>query len=55
MLRVLNLLGTDGIRTRRAVLPDGWVREMARALARERRNRHAGRAAAISAATKRSA
>jgi len=30
MLRVLNLLGTDGKYAGRAVLPEGWVREMAR-------------------------
>jgi hypothetical protein len=30
MLRVLNLLGTDGKYSGRAVLPEGWVREMAR-------------------------
>ena len=30
MLRVLNLLGTDGRHAGRAVLPEGWVREMAR-------------------------
>jgi CubicO group peptidase (beta-lactamase class C family) len=29
MLRVLNLLGTDGKYAGRAVLPEGWVREMA--------------------------
>jgi CubicO group peptidase (beta-lactamase class C family) len=31
MLRVLGLLGTDGVYRQRAVLPAGWVREMARA------------------------
>jgi CubicO group peptidase (beta-lactamase class C family) len=30
MLRVLNLLGTDGRHSGRAVLPEGWVREMGR-------------------------
>ena len=30
MLRVLELLGTDGKHAGRAVLPDGWVREMTR-------------------------
>ncbi|MEO8019490.1 MAG: serine hydrolase domain-containing protein [Pseudomonadota bacterium] len=31
MLRVLGLLGTDGVYERRAVLPAGWVQDMARA------------------------
>ncbi len=31
MLRVLNLLGTDGIHAGRRVLPEGWVAEMTRA------------------------
>lgn len=31
MLRVLSLLGTDGVHAGRAVLPAGWVREMSRA------------------------
>jgi CubicO group peptidase (beta-lactamase class C family) len=31
MVRVLGLLGTDGVYRQRAVLPAGWVREMARA------------------------
>ena len=31
MLRILSLLGTDGVHDGRAVLPAGWVREMARA------------------------
>jgi CubicO group peptidase (beta-lactamase class C family) len=31
MLRILTLLGTDGVRDGRAVLPAGWAREMARA------------------------
>jgi CubicO group peptidase (beta-lactamase class C family) len=30
MLRVLNLLGTDGKYSGRAVLPEAWVREMTR-------------------------
>jgi CubicO group peptidase (beta-lactamase class C family) len=30
MLRVLNLLGTDGKYSGRAVLPEGWVREMSK-------------------------
>ena len=45
MLRILSLLGTDGVHEGRAVLPAGWVREMARRFARECRNRHAGGAA----------
>jgi CubicO group peptidase (beta-lactamase class C family) len=31
VMRVLNLLGTDGVAGGRAVLPDGWAREMSRA------------------------
>jgi CubicO group peptidase (beta-lactamase class C family) len=31
MLRVLNLLGTDGVHHARPVLPQGWVGEMSRA------------------------
>jgi CubicO group peptidase (beta-lactamase class C family) len=31
MMRVLSLLGTDGVHGERAVLPEGWVREMTRA------------------------
>jgi CubicO group peptidase (beta-lactamase class C family) len=31
MLRILTLLGTDGVRDGHAVLPAGWAREMARA------------------------
>jgi CubicO group peptidase (beta-lactamase class C family) len=31
MMRILSLLGTDGVHAGRAVLPKGWAREMARA------------------------
>jgi CubicO group peptidase (beta-lactamase class C family) len=31
MMRILSLLGTDGVHDGRAVLPAGWAREMARA------------------------
>jgi CubicO group peptidase (beta-lactamase class C family) len=31
MMRILSLLGTDGVHAGRAILPKGWVREMARA------------------------
>jgi CubicO group peptidase (beta-lactamase class C family) len=31
MLRVLSLLGTDGVHDGHAILPAGWAREMARA------------------------
>ena len=31
MVRILSLLGTDGLHEGRAVLPTGWAREMARA------------------------
>jgi CubicO group peptidase (beta-lactamase class C family) len=31
MLRILSLLGTDGVHDGRAILPAGWAREMARA------------------------
>jgi CubicO group peptidase (beta-lactamase class C family) len=31
MLRILSLLGTDGVHDGHAVLPAGWAREMARA------------------------
>ena len=45
MLRMLGLLGTDGVHDGRAVLPAGWVARDGAGLARERRDRHAGDAA----------